>query len=229
MRTYCAYFRTSKDSFKAGKSKSNGLGLEAQESIVRHFYKDSIVKEYTEVKSAKNISERPILQQAINFCIQEKCWLVVAKLDRLSRNVDDIRFIHKKLNRKISFCDIPSENEVDLFTITLYSAFAERERELISLRTSQALQAKLKREGKWNHGSELMNNGSLNKLAVKVIKQNAASNENSIRASELISSKLNEGFTYTKIANLLNQKKFLTPNGYLFHPAQVQRIERRFA
>jgi DNA invertase Pin-like site-specific DNA recombinase len=223
-KTYIAYYRTSKDSHKSGRSISRGLGLDAQHQIVEHFYKDSITHSFTEVKSAKNITDRPELQKAIQLCLSTNSWLAVAKLDRLSRNVDDIRLIHKQMAGKIQFCDIPSENEPDLFTITLFAAFAERERTLISLRTSQALQSKLKREGKWQKGNPIFTSGIANSLSISANKLKAKLNENSIRASQLISLKRSEGLSYLQIANTLNQHKFLSPNGNLFFPASVRRL-----
>lgn len=224
MKTYCAYFRTSTDSHKAGKSKSKGLGLQAQQLIVRHYAKDNLVKEFTEIKSAKNISDRPVLKEAIDYCIQNNCWLIVAKLDRLSRNVDDVRLVHQQLNKKITFCDIPSDGETDLFTITLFAAFAERERELISLRTSQALKAKIEKEGKWQKPSDLILSGELAMRAKKANKEKALNNENTIRAREVITSRLKEGLSYSEIAEILNGSKHRTPAGKEFRATQVQRI-----
>jgi DNA invertase Pin-like site-specific DNA recombinase len=194
---------------------------------VSHFHSDKIVREFTETKSAKNITDRPVLQEAIDYCIANDCWLVVAKLDRLSRNVDDVRYIHQKLDKRISFCDIPSDGEVDLFTITLFAAFAERERELISLRTRQALKVKMERTGKWQRGNVGFSDGTANKSAVEVIKNKAENNANSMRAYQVIKSKRSDGMTYREIAKLLNDNKFLTPNGCEFSPAQVLRILNR--
>lgn len=229
MRQYIAYYRTSKDSHKSGKSISRGLGLDAQHQIISHFFKDNIPHSFTEVKSAKNITDRPELQKAIKLCLETGAWLAVAKLDRLSRNVDDIRLIHKQLHGKISFCDIPSENEPDLFTITLFAAFAERERTLISLRTSQALKAKQKREGTWQKGNSAFLDGSALKLSNTSIKEKSSSNPNSIRASQLIISKRSEGLSFSQIADVLNSNHFLSPNNSSFHPSQVSRIYNRFS
>lgn len=223
-RKYVAYYRVSKDSHKSGKSISVGLGLDAQKQIVQHFYKDRIVMEFTETKSAKNITDRSLLKQAMEYCIKNNCWLVVAKLDRLSRNVDDVRSVHAKLEKRISFCDIPSEGVVDLFTITLFAAFAERERELISLRTKQALAQKLKNGGKWQKGSKPFMDGSASKLAVAANKAKALGNENTIRASQVILSKRADGMTYLEIAQFLNKYKFVTSNGNQFYASQVMRI-----
>lgn len=210
-----------------GNSKSEGLGLDAQRGIIGHFYKDAVVKEYVEVKSAKNISDRPILKEAIEYAIQNDLWICVAKLDRLSRDVDDVRSILKQLDGKISFGDIPSEGKADIFTITIYAAFAERERMLISLRTRQALQEKLKRDGPWQKGNPDMISGKLGKMGREANTAKAEANENNIRASEIIFDKIKAGLKYSEIADILNNKKFLTANGKAFHPAQVWRIHNR--
>lgn len=227
MKKYVAYYRVSRDSFKDGKSKSNGLGLEAQKQIAEHYYNkegNCIVMEFTETKSAKNISERPILQNAIDYCLKNDCWLLVAKLDRLSRNVDDVRTILKTLDGNISFGDIPAEGKADMFTITIYSAFAERERELISLRTKNALKVKKEREGSWQKGNPDFSNGQASKLSVEANKRKAASNENTIRATQVIVSKRADGMTYWEIAQFLNKYKFVTANGNQFYATQVMRI-----
>jgi DNA invertase Pin-like site-specific DNA recombinase len=224
MRKYVAYYRISKDSHETGKSKAKGLGLESQRQIVEHFYGDQIVADFTETKSAKNITDRPILQQAIEYCIKNECWLVVAKLDRLSRNTIDALSIVQKLGKKVSFCDIPSEGEADEFMITIFAAIAQRERELISIRTSQALQIKIQREGKWNKGNPDFKNGNAQKLAVAAIKLKASENENTIRAAALISEKRRGRLSYAQIAKILNDNKFLSPSGGLFHSSQVRRI-----
>lgn len=234
-KQFVAYYRISKDSHDSGKSKSKGLGLEAQKCIVDHFYKEDIAMEFTETKSAKNITERPVLQEAIDYCLKNDMWLVVAKLDRLSRNTMDVLTIVKKLNRRIIFCDIPSEGEADEFMITIFAALAQREREIISLRTSQALQVKIKREGFWRKNSpkwddfkkRMMDSGEMSRLASIAHTAKAASNENTIRASQLIMAKIKEGKTLKEVADVLNANKFLTPNGKQFNPIQVSRIYDR--
>lgn len=234
-KKYVAYYRTSKDSHEAGRSKSKGLGLEAQKQIVEHYYKDLIVKEFTETKSAKNISQRPILQQAIRYCIDNNCWLVVAKLDRLSRDTIDVLSIVKILEKKVSFCDIPSEGGADEFIITIFAAIGQRERELISIRTSQALQVKLKREGSWHrkshkwnlHQDTFVKSGLFSKSGTTAKKLKAASNENSIRASQIILSNMKAGLSLKQITDILNNNKFLSPNGFSFRPTQVRRIYKR--
>lgn len=214
-----AYYRISRDD---GKSRSQGLGLEAQQTIISHFCGGNIVKEFTEIKSAKNIYERPILQEAIRYCLDNKCTLVVAKVDRLSRNVDDCRQILDTLGGNLLSGDIPGT--IDLFTLTLFAAFAERERMLISIRTSQALQAKKAREGKWHAGNPALTNGDYRKASKDAIQAKAATNENNIRAKVVISLKRAEGMSYQAIADYLNAQQFRTAQNKEFNPVQVQRL-----
>jgi DNA invertase Pin-like site-specific DNA recombinase len=231
-RRYVAYYRVSKDSHEAGNSKSKGLGLGAQRQIVEHYYLGNIVEEFTETKSAKNITERPVLQEAIRYCIENDAWLCVAKLDRLGRNTIDVLTIVKMLNRRVTFCDIPSEGEADEFMITLFAALAARERELISIRTSQALRVKIAKEGKWQGKSEkwmkfkkdMIDSGELNRRSAIAKKALAENNENTIRALQVIGTKRAENMSFGAISDLLNEKKFLSPEGKMFYPASVSRL-----
>lgn len=233
MKKHVPYYRVSKDSFKSGKSKSEGLGLSAQESIVKHFFGDSIVKEFVETKSAKNITDRPILQEAIDYCLKNDCCLVIAKLDRLSRNVDDVRSIVKQLNGNISFCDIPCEGKIDMFTLTLFAALAERERLIIGLRTSQALQEKIKRGESWHntekrkqYEKDFILSGEMNKRSVEASKKKANENPHNLRAIRVIlQDKIqNPNITLSEIANNLNKNKFFSSTGSKFYPTQVKRL-----
>jgi DNA invertase Pin-like site-specific DNA recombinase len=230
-----AYYRVSKDSHEAGNSKSRGLGLDAQKQIVEHYYGKFIEAEFVETHSAKNIYDRPVLNEAMEYCIKHGCYLVTAKLDRLSRNVDDIRNIVKALNKKVIFCDLPSDGELDMFMVTLFAAFAERERELISLRTSQALKIKKEREGNWQgkseksitHQTTFVKTGDFSKMGVEANRKKAQDNENNIRASAVILDKRRSGHTYPAIAEILNENKFLSPLGKKFSAMQVKRIYDR--
>ena len=93
MKNYVAYYRVSTE-----KQKKSGLGLESQKAIVQYFSeidKATIIKEFTEAESGKAIDNRPQLQQAINYCLAHGYTLIVAKLDRLSRDVEHIFQIKK--------------------------------------------------------------------------------------------------------------------------------------
>ena len=95
-----------------------------------------LLGEFTEVESGKR-SDRPELEKALKACWKQKAKLVIAKLDRLSRNV---HFISGLMERKVDFvaCDMPSANA---FTINVYAAVAQEERRMISDRTKAGLAA----------------------------------------------------------------------------------------
>ena len=123
----------------------SGLGLDAQsEAIQRHLQGAGgvLIAEYVEVESGKR-NDRPELMKALAHCEITKATLIVAKLDRLSR---DSHFITGLQAAKIPFivCDFPFANE---FTITVFAALAQYERELISARTKEALARSVKPKG----------------------------------------------------------------------------------
>ena len=131
---FVAYYRVSTD--KQGKS---GLGLEAQRQAVENYLNGGswkLIAEFTEVESGKN-SERPQLRAAQAACKKHKARLVIAKLDRLSRNV---AFIANLLEAGTDFvaADNPHANKSML---QMMAVFAEMERDAISKRTTEALAA----------------------------------------------------------------------------------------
>jgi DNA invertase Pin-like site-specific DNA recombinase len=131
---FIAYYRVSTD--KQGKS---GLGLEAQRQAVENYLNGGswkLIAEFTEVESGKN-SERPQLRAAQAACKKHKARLVIAKLDRLSRNV---AFIANLLEAGTDFVavDNPHANKSML---QMMAVFAEMERDAISKRTTEALAA----------------------------------------------------------------------------------------
>jgi DNA invertase Pin-like site-specific DNA recombinase len=152
MNSYVVYYRVSTK--RQGKS---GLGLKAQKTYVNHFINsDQIVKEFTEVASAKymDCDNRPQLCEALDYCIENGYTLVVAKVDRLSRKTEHALDIYNALEGRLISCDIPN---LDKFTLTLFMAIADRERELISIRTKQALAERKKQGMKLGTPSNLTN------------------------------------------------------------------------
>lgn len=140
MKQFILYRRVS--TTRQGQS---GLGLESQDETVRRYVASQcgvIVGEFAEVESGKKTdAERPQLALALQACVQHKATLVVAKLDRLSRNAE---FLLRLQNSGTDFicCDAPN---VDRFTVGILALVAQRERELISERTKAALMAAKKR------------------------------------------------------------------------------------
>ena len=133
-KIYVAYFRVS-----TKRQGESGLGLEAQRTSVKSLVKQqggSLVAEFTEIESGGK-ALRPQLEEAISRARRHKAVLVVAKLDRLARNV---LFTAKLLESGVDFiaCDNPYANRL---TIHILSAIAEHERLMISDRTKQALAA----------------------------------------------------------------------------------------
>lgn len=139
MKTAIAYYRVSTD--RQGKS---GLGLEAQANAVSQFAQQegySVVSTFTEIESGKK-NQRPELLAALAQCRKEKATLIIAKLDRLGRNV---AFTSNLMESRVEFkaVDNPHANRL---MVHLLAAFAEHEREQISTRTKDALGA-VKRRG----------------------------------------------------------------------------------
>jgi DNA invertase Pin-like site-specific DNA recombinase len=131
---FVAYYRVSTD--KQGKS---GLGLDAQRQAVENYLNGGnwkLISEFTEVESGKN-SDRPQLRAAQAACKKHKAKLVIAKLDRLSRNV---AFIANLLEAGTDFvaADNPHANKP---MVQMMAVFAEMERDAISKRTKEALAA----------------------------------------------------------------------------------------
>ncbi len=129
---YVAYFRVSTQ--KQGRS---GLGLEAQQQAVKDFlnlYGGEVIAEFQEVESGKR-TDRPEFIKAADYAELSNATLLVAKLDRLSR---DLHFVTSLQKRGIAFklCDLP---EVDALTIHILAAMAEHEARMISTRTKVAM------------------------------------------------------------------------------------------
>jgi DNA invertase Pin-like site-specific DNA recombinase len=131
---FVAYYRVSTE--RQGQS---GLGLEAQESAVLEYLNGGgwqLVGRFIEVESGKR-NDRPELARALAACRRVGATLVIAKLDRLARNV---AFVANLMESGVEFvaCDFPQANRL---TIHILAAVAEHEREMISQRTKAALAA----------------------------------------------------------------------------------------
>ncbi|MCS2203159.1 recombinase family protein [Bacteroides thetaiotaomicron] len=220
MGNYIAYLRQS-----TTKQERSGLGIEAQRDIINSFIKEGVIlAEYVETESGRK-SDRPKLQEALALCRKTNSILIVAKLDRLSRNV---AFTSKLLESdvEIIFCDFPQANRLILHII---SSIAEYEANLISQRTRQSLKAKKERGVKLGKSENLMN-----KHDEAVARSNqtnrikAKNNANNMRAVALLRSMIKEGLTISQMTKQLNEQGFVSSKGCKFQIVQVQRLIQRY-
>ncbi|WP_164750440.1 MULTISPECIES: recombinase family protein [unclassified Mesorhizobium] len=143
MKPVISYLRVS----TSGQGKS-GLGLEAQRQAIAHFAEVEgfdIAAEFVEVETGKGadaLSRRPQLAKALATAKKTGCSIVVAKLDRLSR---DVAFISGLMAKRVPFIVAELGSSVDPFVLHLFAAVAEHERAVISRRTRAALTAAKKR------------------------------------------------------------------------------------
>ncbi|MFK2213589.1 recombinase family protein [Bacteroides fragilis] len=220
MGNYVAYLRQS-----TTKQERSGLGIEAQRDIISSFVKEGIIlAEYVETESGRK-SDRPKLHEALALCRKTNSILIVAKLDRLSRNV---AFTSKLLESdvEIIFCDFPQANRLILHII---SSIAEYEANLISQRTRQSLKAKKERGVKLGKSENLMNKH--NEAIAHSNQTNrikAQNNTNNMRAVALLRSMVKEGLTLSQMAKELNGQGFVSSKGCKFQIVQVQRLIQRY-
>jgi DNA invertase Pin-like site-specific DNA recombinase len=137
-RQIIAYYRVS--TARQGRS---GLGLEAQREAVRRFATAEgfeVAREFVEVETGKGsdaLNRRPQLAAALAEARRRRCAIVVAKLDRLSR---DVHFISGLMAERVQFIVAELGPDVDPFILHLFAALAEKERAMIATRTRDALQ-----------------------------------------------------------------------------------------
>src|ERR1700719_1590450 len=213
MKTAIAYTRVS--TAQQGRS---GLGLGAQLAALERFaiaegY--NFVQAFEEVETGKGadaLDRRPPLSAALKAAKQHKAPIIVAKLDRLSR---DVHFISGLMSHKTPFIVAELGADADPFMLHLYAALAEKERAMISRRTKDALAAR-KAQG--------VKLGGLNAKGI----QNR--DEAKERAEQLrpIFTELT-GRSARAIATVLNERKIATPTGGKWHAATVIRVQKRIA
>ena len=205
-----------------GKS---GLGLQSQLESVTEFCKTEnieIVAHFEEVETGKGadaLDKRPQLQKALALAKKEGASLVVAKLDRLSRNV---HFISSLMETKIGFIVAALGVGVDPFVIHLFSALAEKERALISQRTKSAL-AILKASG-----AKLGNPTNLDEA--RLIGHATNREQASVFASNILPTVRqfrDQGDSLPTIAKKLNTMGVKTRRGGRWFPTTVSNLLKR--
>ena len=212
---YVAYYRVS-----TNKQGVSGLGLEAQQDAVRRYLNGgtwTLAGEFTEVESGRK-DRRPQLEAALALCKKEKATLVVAKLDRLYRNT---YFIAKLMHEGAPFvcCDNPHASKL---TLQIMANFAEHEAEVISERTSKALQA-LKRRGA-KLGSPRPEIGAA--AAGKAVAEDA--DAFALRVQPVIASLRARGITtYRALAEEMNARGIASARGGSWYPMTIKNLEDR--
>ena len=210
---FVAYYRVSTD-----RQGASGLGLEAQQASVRQFLNGgtwTLLDEFVEIESGKRI-KRPQLAAALEVCKKRKATLVIAKLDRLARNV---HFISGLMESGVEFiaADNPAANKL---MIHMLAAFAEHEREMISTRTRQALAAARER-GAVLGGPNISALNAEKAMAADIFARAMAPLIDEIRRSGIRSVR--------GIAEELNKRGIASPRGARWHLRSVDRLLHRLS
>jgi DNA invertase Pin-like site-specific DNA recombinase len=223
MKPIVSYVRVS--SQQQGKS---GLGIEAQQKANARFANDNgfeIVAEFVEVETGKGadaLDRRPQLAAALAQARKLSCPVLVAKLDRLSR---DVHFVSGMMAHRVPFVVGELGPDADAFMLHLYAALAEKERNLIAERTRVALAAAKDR------GAELGNRTNLADAQAKGRQvQVDAANQHAANVVAVVQQVRKAGATTLhQIADALNARGVRTARGGIWHAMTVKRIIARAA
>jgi len=221
---YVAYYRVSTK--RQGRS---GLGLDAQRTAALGFAGDDIIKEFKEVETGK-MADRPELRKAIAYAKLMKATLLIAKLDRLSRN---LHFISTLMETKVNFvcCDNPTANRL---TIHILAAVAEEEARAISERTKNSLNAARERGVKLGAANPAIRK-ALEKVRSQEIAGKAAAKAHRERDLEGYRDLMPEiwdlrqnGFSYQAIADHFNERKIPNKEGRPWNRQIVFKLLKRY-
>jgi DNA invertase Pin-like site-specific DNA recombinase len=218
---YVSYVRVS-----TARQGASGLGLGAQQDAVARFLNGGaweLVAEFREIETGKGsdaLAKRPQLRAALEACRKLGATLVIAKLDRLARNV---HFVSGLMESKVKFvaCDMPDANEL---TIHMMAAFAEHEAKRISQRTKEALAVAKAR------GVELGKAGAAN-LRPNVEQRQAAADAFAGKLRPIFASMVAEKLSQRGMVERLNTVGIPTSTGEVgkWRLSQVQRILGRLS
>jgi DNA invertase Pin-like site-specific DNA recombinase len=213
-----AYLRVSTE-----RQQRSGLGIEAQRATIERFANAeslAIAAEFVEFESGKGadaLERRPQLAAALAAAKSSKCSVVVAKLDRLSR---DVAFISGLMAQRVRFMVAELGRDADPFMLHLYAALAEKERRLISERTRGALAAKKAAGARLGNPHNLAHAGSLGRAALAVAADEFASSLipviQAIRATGSL--------TLASMADELNMRGIRSARGSKWHRSSVANL-----
>lgn len=213
---FIAYYRVSTE--RQGRS---GLGLEAQQDAVGRFLAGvdgTALETFTEVESGRH-NQRPALLAAIAACRKRKARLVIAKLDRLSRNA---AFLLTLRDSSVDFvaADMPN---ADRLTVGILAVMAEHERDLISKRTREALAAKKAR------GEKLGNPHLATVRQLGADQNRKAAQTFAANIRPLVEELQRQGHVSMRaVARELNRRKIASARGGAWGPQTVANIVGRF-
>jgi DNA invertase Pin-like site-specific DNA recombinase len=221
MKSAIAYYRVSTQ--RQGRS---GLGLEAQRTAVTRFAQAediTISGEFTEVETGKGadaLDRRPQLAAALATARKEKCPVLVAKLDRLSR---DVAFIAGLMAQQVPFIVAELGADADPFMLHLYAALAEKERRQISERTRAALAARKERGTKLGNPHNANDAASAGRQAQVIAAEQFAAS-----VLPVIAKLQDSGVTsYRGIAMALNGRGIRTARGGRWQVSNVRNLLAR--
>ncbi|WP_448189346.1 recombinase family protein [Azospirillum sp. sgz301742] len=225
---FIAYYRVS--------TARQGLGLDAQRAdVARYLNGRTLLAEFSEKESGRN-NHRPELQRALDLCRLTGATLLIAKLDRLSR---DVHFLTGLEKAGIEFvaCDMPNANRL---TVHIMACIAQEERETIAKRTKGALgaiKAEIERTGSYTTkaGQVIAKLGKNNLTPeIRTIGVKAAALVISTKADEFASRVLpiirqlqNQGMSLRAIADRLNAMQIRAVRGGQWQAVQVSRVLER--
>ena len=217
-----AYFRVS--TTKQGQS---GLGLDAQRAAVEAYASQSggtLLRSFTEVESGKR-DDRPQLTQALHLARVTGATLVIAKLDRLSRDAAFLLTLQKSGTRFVA-ADMPNADET---TVGIMAIMAQREREAISKRTREALQAAKARGtklGNPNGAAALFRSGGGHVAGTAAGKAAAQARAEDLRP--ILKHLEADGVSSLgAVADALNERGIRTPQGKQWHKSSVRNLRER--
>jgi DNA invertase Pin-like site-specific DNA recombinase len=218
MKPVVSYLRVSTD-----RQGRNGLGIEAQRDAIARFVEAegyTIAAEHVEVETGKGadaLDRRPELAAALAAARKLRCPVIVAKLDRLSR---DVAFISGLMAQKVPFIVAELGADADPFRLHLYAALAEKERSLISQRTRVALAAKKVQGAKLGNRTNLGEAQAKGQEALK-----AGADQFAANALPVIEQIRKTGATSLQaISDALNARGVRTARGGQWAPMTVKRI-----
>jgi DNA invertase Pin-like site-specific DNA recombinase len=218
MRQVVAYLRVSTD--RQGKS---GLGIEAQREAVARFAAAEgleVLAEFVEVETGKGcdaLDRRPMLRDALAAARKAKAAVVVAKLDRLSR---DVSFIAGLMAQRVPFIVTELGADADPFMIHIYAALAQKERAMIADRTRVALAAKKAQGAALGNRTNLPDAQAKGVAAIK-----GAADEFAANVLPIVRQLQASGVTTVRaIAEALNVRNIRTARGGEWHGSTVRNL-----